>query len=166
MADRGRSRVRTGWLLNVLLLVLAGCLTVWRQPRLFSHPRFWAEEGTVFFSRALCAPWSQALLQPAPSGYLKVFNNLVSLWAAYLVPLERAPLVTTLAAFVVQMVPLAILLTGASELHRGKLRQTLLILIILLNVYTGEIWLNTTNSQNYILLTALLIWSSVNGLGR
>jgi hypothetical protein len=33
----------------------------------------------------------------------------------------------------------------------------MLVLVIIFNVYTGEIWLNTTNSQSYILLTLLLI---------
>src|SRR5262245_43927724 len=42
--------------------VLLAVVAMWaRQPAFFSEPRFWAEEGRIFFARAWTAPWWQAL---------------------------------------------------------------------------------------------------------
>ncbi|HET8706541.1 MAG TPA: hypothetical protein VFM46_09595, partial [Pseudomonadales bacterium] len=67
-----------------------------RRPELFSHPRFWAEEGSVYFANAWHFVWYEVLFEPH-LGYLSFFNNLAALIATT-VPLKHAPLVTTIAA--------------------------------------------------------------------
>jgi len=73
------------------------------------------------------------------------------------VSLEYAPLVTSLLAFLIQTVPLAIVLWGDSEVYDDDLRRLLAVLVILFTLSTSEIWLNTTNSHFYLLLTTVLI---------
>jgi hypothetical protein len=150
LASRSRDSLFT-----LLVLGVSCAVTAFRQPSLLTQPRFWGEEGTIYYSGATCLPWFQFLQQPVARGYYRLYHNLIALFASSVVRLELAPLVTTIAAFCVQMLPLIIVLTGRSILYRSRLAKSALVCIILLNLYTGEIWLHT--GQDYWLLSAALI---------
>lgn len=136
-----------------------------REPSLFSGPRFWAEEGSIYFSYAFGHSWFQALFRPH-FGYFSLFNNIASVFAVNLVPLRYAPLVTTLMAFVLQVVPLVIILWGESDFWDSTTRRVLGILIVLFTPLSGEIWLNTVNSQFYLgLITFLILMEDVINIG-
>jgi hypothetical protein len=128
----------------------------WRAPSLFAHPRFWAEEGSVFFTYAFDHPWYDALRQPF-AGYFLLYVNCATLAATRLVALQHAPLVTTMAAFVVQAIPPAIIVWSESDLWQGTLRKVGGLLIVLLAPMWGELWLTTTNSQFFWSLITFLI---------
>ena len=55
-------------LIAALLVLLAALLIAARAPYLFTTPRFWAEEGEVFFAQAFTHPWYQMPLF-AHAGY-------------------------------------------------------------------------------------------------
>ena len=93
------------WLLFFLTLILV----VFRQESYFTYPRFWAEEGVVFFSFARSHTLIQALLQPH-LGYYSLFSNLAAIIAAKFTPLKNAPLATTLCAFLAQGLPLVLII--------------------------------------------------------
>ena len=97
----GSTRLLLGALLAALLLL--------RSPGRLLHPQFWAEDGTVFFQDAFNHGFLQTILQPA-SGYLHSFPRLVA-GLSLLFPMEQAPLVFNLAAFVVQLLPALYLLS-------------------------------------------------------
>lgn len=144
-------------LIGRLLLVALSLLVVYaRAPILFHHPRFWAEEAVVYFRTAWELPWSAALVTPH-NGYLSLFNNIAAALAANLVPLEWAPLVTTLAALVVQLAPILIILFGRIPLLAGLPRQAVAVLVVLLTPPSAEVWLNTINSQFYLALATCLL---------
>lgn len=151
------------WILSLstikwLAFALACEVMYFRQPAFFSSPRFWAEEGAVYYKYALLKPWYQVLLTSHPKfGYYSLFNNLTSLIASRLVPLEYAPLVTTLLAYGIQSIPLAIILWGDSELYSGYEKKLIAVLIVLFTLSSREVWLNTTNSHFYLLLITVLI---------
>ncbi|MBN2145577.1 MAG: hypothetical protein JW774_13260, partial [Candidatus Aureabacteria bacterium] len=90
-------------------------------------------------------------------GYFSLFPNLATLFASRSVPLEYAPCVTTYLAFFIQIIPFAIICWGNSPFWSSRLHKTGLTCIVLFAPCSGEIWLNTINSQFYFSLIAFFI---------
>jgi len=145
--------------------VLAGVALMWaRQPAFFSAPRFWAEEGRVFFARAWTAPWWD-MLTATPLDYFTLWTNLAVGAAVRLVPLEQAPLVTTLAALAVQALPLVVLACAVAPEWRDG-RRWVAMAIVLLASLSDEIWLTTLHSHYYFALAAFLVLLEPADVGR
>jgi hypothetical protein len=135
----------------------AAIIIVARAPVLFSAPRLWAEEGTRYFPTAFHKGWLAALLQ-VQHGYFALWPNLAATLAARLVPLTSAPLVTTLFAFLAQLIPVALILWGRAPLWPHLRARLLGVALYLLAPVAGEVWLNTINSQFYfVIITALIL---------
>jgi len=145
---------RVSWQ-TVFLLLLIGLIII-RLPELFIEPRFWADEGSRYFTYALHHTVIESLYHPQ-QGYYSLFNNVASLLAVYLVPLEHAPLVTTLLALLVQLIPFAIILWGNSPHWRTPTQKALACFIVLFIGQDSEIWLNTINSQFHLSLALFLL---------
>jgi hypothetical protein len=142
---------------STLVLLIAGMLVMYlRDPAFFHEPRFWAEEGTRYFAYAYSQPW-HAMLGYNFRGFFSLFNKVSALLAVYLVDLPNAPLVTTLLAFVVQTIPLALILWAESSPWDTLKGKVMGVAIVLFTPVTGEIWLNTVNSQFYLALVTFLI---------
>gem|GEM_PF-796703 len=151
---------------RLLLLLASALVTAFRAPGLLLAPRFWAEEGAVYFSYAFRRPWYEVLLA-SHLGYYALYPNLASLAAARTVELAYAPLVTTLLALAAQLIPLAFILWSRSDLWLGPVRKVIGILIVIFTLSSGEIWLNTINSQFFFSLTTFLILlEPVEGISR
>jgi hypothetical protein len=135
-----------------------------RQPAFFSEPRFWAEEGKVFFARAWTTPWADMLVT-APFLYLSLYTNLAVTLAATVVPLEWAPLVTTLAALLAQTAPLVFLAVAMAPEWRGE-RRYVAMAIVLFASLSDEIWLTTLHSHYYLALVAFLILLEPSDVSR
>ncbi len=156
---RGRPLTCALWVAGVVAIYL-------RAPSLLSAPRFWAEEGSVYFAYAYAHPWLDTLVTPHGL-YLLLYTNLAAIVAARAVPLTSAPLVTTLCAFAVQALTLALILWSRSALWRSDTRKVVGCLIVLLTPISGELWLTTTNSQFYLsLVTFLILVDRVDGASR
>lgn len=145
---------------NFIALLCFTALTILRRTALFSNPRFWAEEGSIYFNDAWHFIWYEVLFQPH-IGYLSFFNNFAAL-AATLVQLEYAPLVTTLFALMAQLIPAIILLFfNVEEISYSKERKLICLIALLLVGPSQEVWLNSINSQFYFAVTtALLLFAS------
>ncbi len=144
-----------GWLKPVMLFF--GVLVIYlRAPVLLLQARFWAEEATVYFVTAYRASWLDGLLNNH-IGYFNLWPAFATTLAAHLVPLEQAPLVTTLLAFAAQLFPIAIILFSRSPLWRSHLAKILRILVVLFVPSSYESWLNTVNSQFYFQLSVFLL---------
>ena len=139
-----------------ILICLSIILVVFRQESYLVSPRFWAEEGVVFFSFARTHGVIEAFLQPH-LGYYSLLPNLASILAARVVSLENAPLVTTLVALGVQCLPLCLVVFGRGPYWQGLIRKTVVVAIIFLAPLSYEVWLNTINSQFYLCLFTLLL---------
>ena len=132
-----------------------------RAPIYLSEPSFWAEEGSLFFAVA----WEQApraALTYRPTEYLVWWANLATTATATLVrlgavPLARAPLVTVCFALAAQLLPVAVIAWSRAPFWGGPLRRVVAIAIVLFGVLTDEIWLNTVNSQHWLVLAAALL---------
>lgn len=140
---------------SALTLISVGIM-IFRDYTLFTAPRLWAEEGTIYFTYATSHGWLASLLKPH-QGYYSLFSNFAGLLASRAVSLESAPLVTTLLAFIVQCVPLLIVIWGTSRFWDTFSKKVGMIAIILFTPLSTEIWLNTINSQFYFSLITFLI---------
>ncbi len=136
-----------------ILLAVAAFLIIVRVPTLATTGRFWAEEGAIYFHDALLGSWYDALLAPRV-GYFSAFNKLAAL-AATAVPLELAPLVTVYAAFAVQLTVLWFV--AISDAFSRPSARILGMAVVLFAVPSGEVWLNTINSQFHFAAGAALL---------
>ena len=150
----GQRTWRIDW--RVCMLVVVAAAMVLRAPLLLIEPRVWAEEGVVYMAHAVAVPWYQALISPH-LGYYSLFNNVVFVIATRLFVLEYVPLFTTLAALCVQLLPFMIILWSRSPLWERPRTKVIGTLVVLFTPLSGEVWLNTVNSQFWLLLTTFLI---------
>jgi hypothetical protein len=163
--DVGRPRAgsagggRLAWSARVAaLLVCVACVAL-RTPRLLGAPRFWAEEGSTFF-RFAYEHWPLRTLAfiDQRAGYLNLIASVGGLAAAHLAPLERAPLVTTLIALAIQIVPFVLVLFARLPFLSHPARRAAACAILLVApTQVAEVWLNTINAPVYLGLIAFLL---------
>src|SRR5262249_54815643 len=82
-------------------------LSLTKAPDIFVNPRFWADEGAVYFTQFRALPLWDALTFTF-QGSLQLLVNAVVLVAAK-VPLLYAPAVTTYAAYLIQLLVVALI---------------------------------------------------------
>ena len=156
MGERAPANRRTRWLIFVAALVLAAS----RAPHLLVEPRFWAEEGSIYYAAAQQSDsllaWVHIPLHTA--GYLLLAASVPATFAARLLPIEWAPFATTYAAFAVLATALALVAFGRSLLWNDPVRIGLASAAVLMAPSAlGEVWLNSTNSQIYCGLISLCV---------
>ncbi|MBU0754889.1 MAG: hypothetical protein KJ645_07095 [Planctomycetes bacterium] len=136
------------------LLLLIG-MTFYRFPSLLYEPRFYAEEGFNFFTYAYKSSWFDSLTA-IHIGYYSLFLNVAGTLSAKTVPLAYAPYVTTYLSFLLQFVPIVLVLWGRSVFFDTDIKRGMVCFFILLTL-PGELWLNTTCSQFILCLVTFLI---------
>lgn len=139
--------------LKCLIVFLA--LSLVKSRAFFPQGRFWAEEGTIFYTNICTAPGLEGL------GFL--FNNHLELWTnlgvllSTLASLERAPAVSTLYAITLQFILLA---TIAAKRHQLGLSKTSVLVILVVAIgmpQSREVWANTINLHFHFAIVAALI---------
>ena len=120
-------------------------ITVTRSLDWFSHPRFWAEDGTLWYQQALVYGW-HAMLKPA-EGYYQLISRIVAeLSLAF--PVSAAPSFFIFAALFIQLSPALFLLTKrGSSLFKHPSVACAAALVLVLLPSSSEINLAVTNSQ-------------------
>lgn len=146
---------------KVLFAVLVACVLV-RSLHLLAHPRFWAEEGVVWFQFAVThSAWSTLGFVYPLSGYMNLAANVAAVLsgaAARAGHIFYAPLASTALALGIHVIPLAIICLGNSRLFNSPWKLIIGGLIILiLPSTTPEIWLNSINSMSFTGLITLLL---------
>lgn len=137
------------------VLMIALPLLLFRRPELLgSVPRFWAEEGRVYFAYAFSHSFLDNLLSQF-FGYYTLIPNLATGLAA-LLPLEDAPYMTTMIAMLVQLQVMLLVATTDSRMFPATWHKMLLASAMLL-VSTGDVWLNTINSMYWLGIGTFLI---------
>lgn len=140
---------------QIFILAVILVLMIIRQPVRFVEPRFWCEEGAVFFSYAFHHNWIETLLMPY-IGYYSLLNNLVSA-IAVLFPLEYAPFVTIYTSLIVQIIPCAIVIFGNSPFWDTFAKK--LIIAVGITILTFDrMWLTSTYIHfNLAVITFLIL---------
>ncbi len=129
-----------------LALLLYAALVVLRMPEIVLKGRFWAEEGTVFFTNAWTLDPVRALLMPV-GGYLNLVANGATLAARWSVPVTDAPYVTTTVALLFQLVPPLIVLTARDAWLQPWPVRLAGVALLLVVPGSDEIWLQTLHCQ-------------------
>lgn len=146
------------WKLAAFAAVLAA--TFLRAPSILLEPRFWAEEGTLYFRNAFNHSFWEGLffVPKRTAGYFALSANLPTTLAAWAVPLKYAPAVTTYFSLMVQLIPFAIILWGKSFVWETRLQKILACASLLFAATaSGEAWLNTINLQVYCGIISLIL---------
>jgi hypothetical protein len=129
-------------------------LIVYRDPSLFYSPRYWAEEGAVYYDTAYVSPFWAALVSPH-QGYYSFWANIAGILAT-LVPVERAPAVGTgMALVVILAILFAILINDAQSIDTPLKKGVACFAAIVVSA-AGEIWLTSCNSQHFVALLVFL----------
>lgn len=155
---------------NCLWVALFGALILLRMPEVLVTPRFFAEEGPVFFSYAWHMSTWQALGQ-VYGGYLNLACNVVTwldvkLVKAGIVSLEDAPIVTEAAGFGFPLLPAILLLWGRADWLRKLWVVPMCLLSIALVPRGAEVWLESLHIQFHLALaTALMLVTEAEECG-
>lgn len=152
---RRDARSRVAW--RVAAAVAAMVLFVaLRDTDLLTSPRFWGEEGEVYYQPARTLGLREAILG-CPQDYYNLGCRLATL-LALLVPLEHAPLVTTCFALLVQVLPAALMLRLWQRGALGARATTVAAVALLLASPMHETWLTSTSSCYYLLLAGAVMF--------
>ncbi len=144
---------------RLFISAVAILLNIARCPELLLTPRFFAEEGTTYFSGAFHNSFVSNLFS-AHYGYYTLYNQLATSLAT-LAPLEHAPLVTTLMALLVQVGVSLHVLWGDIPLLDTPWRRTALALAIPLVSWPGH-WLTIIGSQCWLAAGTFLLLLGAN----
>jgi hypothetical protein len=142
---------------KLFCLVVFMILVAIRIPSVW-HGRFWAEEGTIFFSHAWHTRWYQALIF-SYGGYLNLAANLGGVLARHLVPIEKACYVTSIFGLIVQTFPAAVLCLSKDRWLQNRFGLVSALLIVATLPMSQEIWLSSIGSQCHLNLCVALILS-------
>ena len=135
-----------------ILFILIGFL---KTPEIFIHPRFWAEEGAIFYRDiqghsvffAITYLYDNSILLPTS----------IAVWIATKVPLILAPDVTTAIAFTVQIGVAGLIGLWAKFEDLSDFVTALLVICWAFLPATYEIWASATNLQWTFSIAALLV---------
>lgn len=127
-----------------------------RNEQLLTDPRFWAEEGSIYFTHAYTHTLTEQLSFMA-AGYYNLINVLGTALAHRLVPLEYAPLITTIIALLIQVLPAVYIIWASIPALDNPYLKLVALLLLLFVLPNQEVWLNTINSQFYLAVTTVLI---------
>jgi hypothetical protein len=149
-------------ILTIIVFILLVLIVIFRAPNILLEPRFWAEEGSVYYAHAMQSGILEGIfLAPkGTAGYLLLAASFPATFAANFSPIEFAPFITTYFSLSVLLLVFFLVLWGKSYFWNTltlKIATCLIILFIPSSNSSGEIWLNTINLQVYCGLIALII---------
>lgn len=141
-------------LTGLLLFFVYFAATFVKAPILFLKPRFWAEEGVVYFLQGRVIGLLETVTA-MPLGYLSFPANIAG-WVSAQLPLYYAPYGALIVSLAIQLlIPCVVIFNRYFDGHRA--RQAVFLLIPLLVFQSFETWLNSINSQFWMLLAASMI---------
>jgi len=141
----------------VLLTILF--ISFYRSPHIFLEGRFWGEDGQLFFQNALGYSFFDHFFKfhEISGGYYELFPRVVALIATKF-PLEYAPLVNVYMSYVIIFYIFVLTIFCKSYLFESRNQKFLLCYLILFcSSFAPDIWVNSTNSQIYFGVLAILI---------
>ncbi len=145
------------------VFVVLALLTASRAPLLILEPRMMAEEASVYLAYAYDHGVLASLMfvptSEGPAGYLHLVANLTAVLQARMFPLESAAAVSTAIAFLIQLIPFALVLWGSSRLwSKSPARRWLACALLLFGpAISPSVWLSTINAQVFCGIASLLI---------
>lgn len=145
---------------SVFLLFLLGLIII-RARELLISPRFWAEEGTLYFKGIYESSWLEGLffIPQHVAEYINFSSNIPLVIAVNLFPLHYAASITTYFSLFIALIPFFIVLYGSSHIWQNTYQRMVVCILLLLapTATEPEILVNTINLPVYCGLIALCI---------
>jgi hypothetical protein len=153
--DRTESPLKSGLEIFAFPLVFLA-IALWKSRPIFAHPRFWAEEGTLFYVRFLHSSFFDSIFY-VKSGSVQLLTNAV-VYAAAQAPPELAPTVTTYAALALHLIVAMQIALFVRAHGLGRPVGLLLVSAWALLPQTYDVWLSATNAQWVLGVSALMVF--------
>jgi hypothetical protein len=145
--------IMSPWLACYVVVFLA--LSVAKAPTVLLEPRFWAEEGDLYYAALRTLPAWDALTFVA-KGNLQLLINAV-VYVAAKVPILYAPAVTTYAAYLVELLVALLIYRFVLAYDVNRLVGLLLLAAWLFLAPHYETWTSMTNVQWVCSASLLLV---------
>src|SRR5258706_8595137 len=142
-------------MLFFIALAFYATLSLVKMRAFLLEGRFWAEEGAIFFVQISGLPLLERFFF-LYYGHLELATNAV-IAISTLVPLRLAPLVTTHLSFVLQSIPVALLIAYRGRLGVPAWGILPLLLIVVGLPQAGEVWATSVNLHFHFSLLAAII---------
>jgi len=150
-----KKRFEKIYFLTIFLYILILYL---RSPQILLEGRFFAEEGSIFWSFSLANSFLDTLLYtPIIQGYFGLNTN-IQILLSNLFPLQYSPLVTVWTSIFISLLPSIAYfnLTKSSETDLHRLLVSISFLL-LPSLNFLEVFANSINSQTYLGVTSFII---------
>jgi hypothetical protein len=155
-AEPARSTTHTYALLaSASLVVLYLVLSFLKMKAYWLDGRVWAEEGTIFFAGMQGVPWLARLFFLF-HGHLSLATNIVVMTATW-VDFRHAPLVLVYGSWLLQSIPILILIRWRDRLGLSALHVAVFCVVIAGLAQAPEVWANATNLHFHFSLATALI---------
>lgn len=119
------------------------------------HGRFWAEEGTFFYSEIVNRSAFDSIFYIF-HGHLEIVTNAI-VYTSTLVSLKHAPLVTTYLSLATQFIPICIIIRYRDSLSLSRFNLILIIIVAAGLPQASEVWANSINLHFHFSLLVTLI---------
>lgn len=119
------------------------------------HGRFWAEEGKYFFGDIGALESWQGLFYLF-NNHLEFATNIV-VWCSTLVDLYHAPKITTFLSWLIQLIPIGLVIHFREQLKLSFYRTLFFVLAASAIPQSSEVWANSINLHFHFALVAAII---------
>ncbi len=137
----------------IIYLVFFISLVVLRRPEAIFHPEFWAEDGVFWYQQAYNSGFL-SIFTPE-NGYFQTISRIVAL-ISQLFPIYFAPAIFAISALMIQVAPIAILLSKRFEII-NKYARIFACLIYVVAPNSFEQNVNLTNAQWHMSLVLFML---------
>ncbi|WP_088892088.1 hypothetical protein [Leptolyngbya ohadii] len=135
-----------------LVLAIAAIVLAIRKTGALLNPQFWAEDGPIFFLQQY-EEGAIAIFKPY-AGYLLLIPRLVALFADTFFSYAAVPLVYNLASLILTLIVAA---SVFSPRFQVRYKPLFALAIVLVPLYSNEVFLNITNVQWILALLPLIV---------
>jgi len=132
-------------------------LVLYRGRTFLIHPRFFAEEGSVYFANAWNLGFWASLFHVDSFGYLNLYAKLGAGIAAWAPSLENAPFYTSLMGMLAMVLPLFILFLRKGRLWDTWWKKVFLATLIVTADTNAEAWFNLVGAQYFLALAFFML---------
>jgi hypothetical protein len=144
-----------GYFLSVVIYFI---LSYFRSSEIITQGRFFAEEGSVYWSYALSnSAFNLIQYVPVIQGYI-CFNCNLQIYLSTFVPTHFAPLVTVWTSLFISLLPSFFFLKLTEKVYKKEFRVLASITILFLpSLNLLEVFANSINSQVYLAISCFII---------
>lgn len=142
----------------ILLLIIFLLFLFLRSPEIFLEGRYFAEEGSVWWSFSISNSFINTILfSPAAGGYICLICN-VQIAATKFLPIELGPIFTAISSIFIFLLPSMLFFKLSKDFFVHKMRLFISILLLIVpSMNFLEVFANSISSPQYLAITTFII---------